>query len=71
MKVIINVLQVAVSLILIVVIMLQNRGTDVGVAFGGTSQSYRSKKGLEKFLFYATIVLAALFASLSILAVLI
>ncbi len=71
MKLIINVLQIIISVVLIVVVMLQNRGTDVGVAFGGGAQSYRSKKGLEKFLFYATIFLALLFASLSILAVLI
>jgi protein translocase SecG subunit len=46
---------------------MQTRGTSVGIAFGGGSETYRSKKGVEKILFYATIILAALFAALSIL----
>lgn len=50
--------------------MLQTRGTQAGIAFGGGGETYRSKKGIEKFLLYATIVLAVLFASVSILAVL-
>ena len=66
----INFLQIVVALALVVVIILQNRG-DSGMGLGGGSTSYRSKKGLEKFLFYATIFLAAVFAALSILSVLI
>jgi protein translocase SecG subunit len=46
---------------------MQTRGTSVGIAFGGGSETYRSKKGVEKVLFYGTIILAALFAALSIL----
>lgn len=56
---------------LVVVIILQSRGDHKGGAFGTAGASFRSKKGLEQFLFYATIVLAALFAAVSIIAVLI
>ena len=66
-----NIVAIVVAVLLIVVIMLQTRGSQGGVAFGGSGQSYRSKKGLEKLLFYSTIVLAALFASVSILSVLV
>lgn len=59
--------QVIVSILLIATVILQNRGTDAGIAFGGGTESYRSKRGLEKFLFYATIVLAVIFAANSIL----
>ncbi|KKQ93869.1 MAG: Preprotein translocase, SecG subunit [Candidatus Levybacteria bacterium GW2011_GWB1_39_7] len=62
--------QIVVSVLLIISIMLQTRGTQAGITFGGGSETYRSKKGIEKFLFYATIVLTVLFASVSILAVL-
>ena len=71
MNIIITSVQIVVALLLIVVVMLQNRGTDAGVAFGSGGTSYRSKKGLERLLFYATIILAGLFACISILSVLI
>jgi preprotein translocase subunit SecG len=68
---IINLLQIIVSVLLVIVVVIQNRGTDAGVAFGAGTTSYRSKKGIEKLLFYSTVVLAAVFAALSILSVLI
>lgn len=59
--------QIILSLTLIVVIILQRRGSEAGIAFGGGGESFRSKRGLEKFLFYATIVVAVLFTANSIL----
>lgn len=53
--------QIAVSLLLIGVILLQQKGTGLGASFGGSGQIYRSKRGLEKVLFSATIVLAIIF----------
>ncbi len=55
---------------LIVVILLQNQGSSLGSGFGGETNSYRSRRGLEKILFYATIVLAVIFGG-SIIAALI
>lgn len=66
-----TVLQITIALFLIIVVILQARGSQGGAAFGTYGQTYRSKKGFEKLLFYSTIVLAALFASVSILSVLI
>lgn len=60
-------IQTIIAVLLIAAVILQNRGTDAGIAFGGGTESYRSKRGLEKFLFYATIILAVLFAANSIL----
>lgn len=62
-----TVLQIIIGLLLVVTIILQSRGTSTGMAFGGGTESYRSKRGMEKILFYATIVLAAIFALVSIL----
>ncbi len=62
------IVQVFLSIGLVLVITLQRRGSEAGIAFGGGGESFRSKRGLEKFLFYATIILAVLFAANSILA---
>lgn len=59
--------QAVVALLLSVSVLLQNRGSGLGGAFGGDFGSYYAKRGLEKFLLYATIFLAVLFIVLSIL----
>lgn len=46
------------SIMLIASVMLQNRGTGLGGAFASDANVYRSKRGVEKFLFNSTIVLA-------------
>jgi len=53
--------QITASVLLIAVILLQQKGVGLGSAFGGSGQVYRSKRGLEKILFWATIFLAAVF----------
>ncbi len=53
-----------VSLLLILAILLQNRGAGLGGIFGGEGNVYRTKRGVEKVLFIATIVLAAAFLGL-------
>lgn len=58
--------QIVVALILIVVILLQNRGTGLSGIFGGSSAVFRTKRGVEKILFRITIVLAVIFFGLSI-----
>lgn len=58
--------QIVASILLIGAILLQQKGAGLGSAFGGTSQVYRTKRGLEKTLFIATIVLAIIFAILAI-----
>lgn len=65
----IKIAQVVVSILLIVAILLQNRGAGLGSAFGGSGGVYLTKRGLEKKLFILTIILAVLFFSLSILGI--
>jgi len=43
---------------LVVTILMQNRGSGLGSAFGGDFGGYYTKRGLEKFFLYATIFLA-------------
>lgn len=63
-------LQIVISLLLIISVIMQSRGTQAGITFGGAGETFRSKRGLEKFLFYGTVVLGALFAAVSILSLL-
>lgn len=63
--------QIAVSGILIVLILLQQKGGGLSSAFGGTSFEYSSRRGAEKVIFYATIVMAVLFVGISIVRLLI
>lgn len=58
---------VATSVLLIAAILLQNRGAGLGETFGGDSGIYHTKRGMEKRLHQATIVLAAAFVILSAL----
>lgn len=51
------------SVLLIIVILLQNQGSGLGTAFGGESGFYRTKRGAERALFYMTIALAAGFVA--------
>ena len=48
-------------MLLIAAILLQQRGTGLSATFGGEGNVYRTKRGLEKVIFVATIVLAVLF----------
>lgn len=63
---ILRIAEIIIAVLLIGSVLLQSRGSSLGVTFGGSGESYRSKRGLEKFLFYVTIVLAVLFASIAI-----
>lgn len=58
---ILNIVQIVISILLIVAILLQQKGSGLGAAFGGDSAIYRTKRGAEKFIFRLTIVLSVLF----------
>jgi len=58
---ILNIVQVAIAVLLTVTILMQQRGTGLSAAFGGEGGVYFKKRGAEKIIFIATIVLAVLF----------
>ncbi len=58
--------QTIIPILLIIVILMQSRGTGLGGTFGGGGGVYLTKRGLEKKLFIATIVLATLFFLVSL-----
>jgi preprotein translocase subunit SecG len=55
--------ELVLSFLLIIGIVLQNRGASLGGAFGGDNfaSTFYKRRGAEKFLFNATVVIAILF----------
>lgn len=60
------VIQAVIAVLLTITILLQNRGSGLGAAFGGDFGGYYTKRGLEKFFLYATVVLALAFLVLGV-----
>ena len=58
------------AILLILLILLQQRGASLGAGFGGSGELNIERRGLEKSLYNATIVVAFVFV-ISILAILI
>jgi preprotein translocase subunit SecG len=56
--------QIVLSVLLIGAILMQRTGASLGGAFGADnfSSGFHTRRGLEKTLFYATIIIAVLFA---------
>jgi preprotein translocase subunit SecG len=62
-----NIAQIVVSVVLIIVLLLQVKGGGLGGIFGQPESVYRTRRGVEKTLFQATIALIVVFVLLSIL----
>lgn len=58
--------QLVVSAGLAVSILLQNRGAGLSASFGGDFGGYYTKRGMEKFLNAATVVLTIVFLGLAV-----
>lgn len=61
--------QIIISITLIVAILLQAKGATLGGIFGGDGATFRTRRGLEKTLYQATIGLSVAFFALSIITV--
>jgi preprotein translocase subunit SecG len=63
-----NLVIIIVSIVLVLVILLQTKGSSFSGAFGGdTSSIYRTRRGVEKLLFQFTIGVAIFFLVLAII----
>ncbi len=60
-----NSLQIALSILLVTIILLQQKGAGLSGVFGGTSNIYSTKRGIDKILHYATIGVAVVFFGVS------
>ncbi len=64
-----NIVMILVSSVLVLVILMQTKGSSFSGAFGGDSGSiYRTRRGVEKTLFQFTIGLAIVFVVLAVVA---
>lgn len=64
---ILQIITVASALLMIVSVLLQQRGATLGAGFGSSGELYTTRRGLDKNLFEVTIIFAVIFV-LSILA---
>ena len=61
MKSVISLIQIILGILLVLVIIIQQKGAGLGSTFGADLGFYRTKRGAEKLLFYATIILSIAF----------
>lgn len=66
-----QIIQLVVSGALMVVILLQNKSAGLTGTFGGSGEMFSTKRGPEKFLFIATIILGIVFVTISLLFIII
>jgi len=66
MQTALNIVQIVVSVILILAILLQVKGGGIGGIFGQAESVFRTRRGVERWLFLGTIILVVIFVVLSI-----
>jgi protein translocase SecG subunit len=63
---IIRIIQAIIGVLIIVLILLQERSTGLSGIFGGEGGFYQTRRGIEKIIFISTIVLGVIFIVLSL-----
>lgn len=63
---ILNIVQFVLAALLIAVILLQQKGTGLSGVFGGSSNIYSTKRGVDRILHLSTVVIAVAFFSISL-----
>lgn len=63
----IQVAQIVLAGLLIITILLQQRGAGLSGTFGGESNAYSTRRGAERVIFISTIIICVLFFAVSIL----
>jgi len=72
MEKIILIIEVVVSILLMILILIQNKEGGLGTVFGGGGEGFKSvRRGPEKFIYILTIIMAAVFMLNALLIVLI
>lgn len=67
MQTALNIIQMVLSILLVIIILLQVKGgSGLGGIFGGSDSVYRTKRGVEKWMFWATIIISVFFVLSSI-----
>ena len=61
-----HIAQILISVTLVVVVLMQVKGTGFGAALGGADQSFRTRRGIQRSLHRLTILLIVVFVSFSL-----
>lgn len=61
-----QIVQVIISIALMISILLQSRGAGLGSVFGGTGTVFKTRRGIDKMLFWLTVGLSVGFCVLSL-----
>jgi preprotein translocase subunit SecG len=64
-----QIVQIIVSIAIIALVLLQVKGSGLGNIFGGTGGVYRTRRGVEKTLYQATVGLGVFFFIISLVSV--
>ena len=59
-------LNIVVMILLIIIVSLQNKSSGLSNVFGGAGNIVATRRGFEKWLFYATIVLGIIFVAINV-----
>ncbi len=70
-KQILEVSEIVLGVLLVMLIILQSKGTGIGSTFGGDMGFYATKRGAEKLMFTMTIIIATIFLIIPIIGVVI
>jgi preprotein translocase subunit SecG len=69
MAVSLQIIQIILAITIITLVLLQAKGAGLGSIFGGDGGVYRTRRGLEKTLYQATIGLSVVFFLVSLITV--
>lgn len=68
-KEILSIVQIVLGILLVALVLLQAKGTGLGSAFGGEIAFYSTKRGVERLLFFLTIIVSFLFLTISVMGI--
>lgn len=65
------ILNIVLSISIVVLIMMQQKGSGLGAAMGGAGEAFQTRRGLEKWVLRLTVALTILFFIVSVANILI
>jgi protein translocase SecG subunit len=69
MKTAITIIQVTTLILVIVTVLLQQKGVGLSGVFGGSGSYYKTKLGAEKFVFWVTVISSLVFLGVTIFSI--
>lgn len=60
---ILQIITVSSAILMIIMILLQQRGASLGAGFGGSGELYTTRRGIDKSLFDISVILAIIFVA--------